>query len=148
MTSWTELMHLDCTFICHPLVRDHSVLEAYHEKLEEPNFRKTFSDYIKYNMTNLDYVLRENDFPYKTDPNIEHLVFWFNGGNYTMSEAKQVILRITSLKTTDVVVCCNVPRLKSIPGIPHYQVFLRTTLRCGMYGNHLAASDLESTTSL
>lgn len=125
MTSWAQLRELDCSIMTWSLPRDTHVCEAYNKKCQEPNFAKTFRTEITEHLACSDYWLRVNDFPYIVDTNVIHRVFWFKPEAYTMAEAKQVILDTTGLTSDNIVVCCNVMHLKSIPELPHYHVFLR-----------------------
>jgi len=128
MTSWTQLQALDCKYLDVPLERDPAVAGQYMELQKDPTFKPRLLGHINDYLDEFGHWLRDNDYPYlfccEEEEEIVHKVFWFRG-ELDMESVKLMVAEELAVDSTDVVVCCNNPTLKTVPEINHYQVFVR-----------------------
>jgi hypothetical protein len=127
MAVWERLIKLDCSFMDVALGRDQEVQHKYDSLRHQPLFKsKAIAKITTLLSTSpAGYLLCMNDFPYKTDDDVDHLVFWFSDTELSMKDVKDIIIKIKEVSAKQVVVCCNIDRLKSMPEIHHYHVFLK-----------------------
>ena len=125
MISWEGLQTLDSSVLNFAIGRTPEVNKAYFAKKQEPGYMDSLVSMIStYLIHNNGYWIRDNDFPYdfKGIP-IVHKVFWFNKPT-SMSEAKCIVSRNTSISAEHLVICASSAPLKSVPDIDHYHVFI------------------------
>lgn len=75
-------------------------------------------------------ALVPNDFPYCTAPGIEHWVFWKVGASITDDEIAQALQNLhddPKVRATATIHWENPPHLRSLPGIHHYHILVKTS---------------------
>ena len=90
-------------------------------KIENPDFNKyILSKYL----FDRDYVFAPNRFPYHTVDNVLHYLLWFRPG-YKISPqiVKREVHKI--FPGHRFVAFINYPEFQSVPGVPHYHVFIK-----------------------
>ena len=100
------------------LKRKPEVEDAYMKFIKKPENRSGFLDSIKLKMTQREFYLVDNDYPYWTQPDVKHMVCWFTHTNpYEI---------LGSLKAKYNIVACwqNIPSNCSIQEIKHLHVFI------------------------
>lgn len=94
-------------------------------QLTEGQIRINFISRVKFHLQYQPYLLWDNTFPYKTQNTIIQQVFWFRDGAYSMTDTWNICQRIyPDIKADNIVVFTNDSKLKSIPDVSHYQIFI------------------------
>ena len=128
--TWEYLLNFDYNNP-FPNERTDEMLEEYSKwqiYLKENNIdinEYLFNTYLKNN----DYCIEANRFPYKTPENIFHYVLWINPNYKNILTNKNileiVINKMNELKCSGYICFENHVSVRSVLGIPHYQVFFR-----------------------
>lgn len=70
-------------------------------------------------------ILRRNDFPYWLEQGVTHYLLW-SLEEIPNDEAKRIIEEKFPSKKYDVLFFTNTPEKKSVKGVPHYQIFVKS----------------------
>ena len=126
MLNWTELTQLNETVVDRVIRRLPAVDRAYElhrERLRADGI--AVESYIRDTvMGGRPTALTENNFPYMVPADVRHMVYWMAAGAETsMADVRRRVA--AELSAADVVVFANSAGRRSVPGIEHYQVFVR-----------------------
>lgn len=125
--DWSDLQRCDLQCVNTKFHRTEEVGRAYENHKRSLAARKiSLEDYVRMTaLGNRPYVLTPNLFRYDVPPNIRHFVFWMQPGTrITMEQAKKIVSRDLGSHPCNIVVFENHPNQKSMPELPHYQVFI------------------------
>lgn len=117
MITWNELQKYNMTVVSIRMPRAPEIEAKYDQCVTK---KKNLQD-IKQIVATNGYLLTENNFPYKTESSVAHLVFWFSG-NYTLKQAQELC---QSILKRDIVIFVNDMTVKSVLDIDHYHVFVQ-----------------------
>ncbi len=134
--TWDVLTQYRSRPPMHFLGRDAAVQQAYEEhkaSLRTPIEIYIIEEIMKGKSIHLSY----NEFPYLCDGGIHHLLLWMLPGfeldvepaiEYILKQAPVVIKKTNvGLTESDIVIFKNDTSNQSIKGLPHYQVFIKSS---------------------
>jgi hypothetical protein len=143
--TWDYLKRFHCYPPDETFPRCNKVIDSYKQHREQVlNKYNSISDYIKYKYftdknTKHMYFIVENEFPYKLEPNIKHLICWFNPNYfpYNYIDLNKVPAQINIIikhynKKLHLGANCiyfeNNIHARSVPGIRHIHIFINTLM--------------------
>lgn len=133
--KWEEFQPYHRQVIDVTFGRDSQVTLRYEQHKENLRAKgQSISDYIRehvFNSSTDDARLTLNDFPYSIE-GIEHWVFWVNPLSKLSEEEIELLLDqeldSRGYSKEDYIYFRNVVSRQSVPGVKHYQVFIRKSL--------------------
>lgn len=101
------------------------IYEAYKKGLEVEKITPEQAIINKYfiNNNNL-FLITNNEFPYDLEEPLQHLVIWIRPGCESLITREYIINYLNNI-TSEYVIFENLQGKKSIPGIQHYQLFVK-----------------------
>lgn len=130
--AWQDLKQWDLKTTDVAFGRTPESIRAYTEHKRELSLRKvSLKEFVQATILGTQpYAISANMFRYNIDLYIRHMVFWMNSGIYiSMEQAKKIVSRDLNADQRDIIIFENSPANKSIPDIPHYQVFIKLSHR-------------------
>lgn len=126
MITWSDLQSPD-----RRMYRSLIVQSRYSQRLVElQSIGLSSEEYIRQHVL-LDHnlVLIRNEFPYDVSPTIEHWVLWVAPPiELLLDAARELVLEVFGISSEDLIIFENSFREKSVPGLLHYHVFVRTSV--------------------
>lgn len=121
--DWAALQALDGQTVSGAMPRSAANTAAYAAARADLAARgMTISEHISQNVLGPhQYMLTRNTYPYELAPGIVHLVLWMRK-KLSIAEARQLL---ADGGIRGAVVFENAPGTQSVPGVSHYQVFVR-----------------------
>lgn len=128
--EWVDLQRWDLRCADAKFYRKEEVARAYEDhKRNLIAWKISPEDYIRRTaLRNKSYTITPNLFGYNVSPGIKHFVFWTQSYvNISMDQAKKIVSSELRVLPRNIVIFENRPDMKSLPGLPHYQVFIKLT---------------------
>jgi len=122
--TWSELEKHDCETLQLYPQRLPEVEELYTARKLQMNLRGSSVDADILRRLRDDFTLELNKYPYHTDEDITHYVFWMTFEKISMREAKEKITRLLGKSPNEIIINETPNDYKSIKSINHYQVFV------------------------
>jgi hypothetical protein len=142
MRSWEDLKEIVSRGDLHLLQRSREAQQVYNQfmagvraqyaSVEDFVIHKVFNYETRTNTDGklvvvrpdpvpLQYIFRENDFPYNTAPGIEHHLLWASRGDISDTKVQEFLL--SHRQGYECMTFVNPPHLQSIRGVPHAHIF-------------------------
>ncbi|KAI8143314.1 hypothetical protein BJV82DRAFT_612305 [Fennellomyces sp. T-0311] len=133
--DWKEICHYVTTNQVHCIRRNREGQRVYREWITNTLSKyKNIEDFLlteklHFPSTEQDtdrpaYIILPNDFPYSTEPGIQHILIW---SQKPLSElyVKEILEQRYDAQTWEWIYFVNPPETQSIRGLPHVHVFMR-----------------------